>query len=113
MGEKGTKLSQQATTASEQVVQSLAAVGEVSSRKMFGGYGIFESGAMFALVNAQGEVFLKADGSNRSRFDEAGANQHGRMPYFQVPAAVLEDEIALQDWARTSIEIAHAGKKSE
>jgi DNA transformation protein len=111
MGKKRAKLSQEATDACERVVQALAPMGEVSSRKMFGGYGIFASSAMFALVNSQGDVFLKADDSNRSRFDDAGAKQHGKMPYFQVPSAVLEDVNSLHDWARTSIEIAHASKK--
>ena len=111
MGEKGAKLSQKAAGVSDQVVQALMPLGAVSSRKMFGGYGIFESGAMFALVNSQGDVFLKVDDSNRSRFERAAANQHGKMPYFQVPPEVLKDEHALQAWAKDSLEIAHAGRK--
>lgn len=111
MGKKGSKLSQEATNACEQIVKTLEPVGAVSSRKMFGGYGIFESSAMFALVNSQGEIYLKADDSNRARFDQVGAKQHGKMPYFQIPPEVLEDVAALRDWAKVSIEIAHAGKK--
>lgn len=113
MGKKGSKLSQEATDACDQVVQALAPLGEVSSRKMFGGYGIFESSAMFALVDSQGNAFFKVDDSNRSRFDDAGAKQHGKMPYFQVPLEVLEDVDSLQDWARTSIKIAHATSKKK
>ena len=37
--------------------------------------------------------------------------QHGKMPYFQVPLEVLEDVHSLHAWARISIEIAHASKK--
>ena len=73
MGEKGSKLSPKATTVCERVVRDLAPMGEVSQRKMFGGYGIFESAVMFALVDSQGEVFFKADDSNRARFENAGA----------------------------------------
>ena len=110
MGRKGAKLSQEATDACERVVRMLSPIGDVSSRKMFGGYGIFESGAMFALVNAAGEVHLKVDDSNRSGFEEAGAKRHGKMPYFQVPLEVLEDVELLHDWAGQSIRIAHASK---
>jgi DNA transformation protein len=78
---------------------------------MFGGYGIFESSAMFALVNSQGDLFLKVDDTNRSRFDDAGAKQHGKMPYFQVPSEVMEDSDVLLDWAGVSIKVAHAAKK--
>ena len=111
MGKQGAKLSQDATSSYEQVVQLLAPLGDVSGRKMFGGYGIFESSAMFALVNSQGELFLKVDDSNRSRFDDAGAKQHGKMPYFQVPQEVMEEEDTLRQWAKISIEIAHSSKK--
>ncbi len=111
MGEKGSKLSPEATKVCEQVVRDLAPLGSVSQRKMFGGYGIFESVAMFALVNSQGKVCLKADDSNRARFEDAGAVRHGRMPYFQVPAEVLANSLLLCDWARDSISVAHASKK--
>jgi DNA transformation protein len=111
MGEPGVKAGQDPAETSERVVQDLVPLGDVSSRKMFGGYGIFESSAMFALVNSQGELFLKVDDSNRARFDDAGAKQHGKMPYFQVPSDVMEDSDALRDWAGVSLVIAHAAKK--
>lgn len=111
MGEKGAKSGQDSADAVEQLLDTLGPIGDVSSRKMFGGYGVFESGAMFALVNSAGVVHLKADDSNRSRFEEAGSERHGRMPYYQIPADVLSDEGLLREWATVSIGIAHAGKK--
>ena len=111
MGEKGAKESQDAATIIEQVVRDLMPLGDVSSRKMFGGYGIFESSAMFALVNSQGELFLKADASNRPQFEQNGAKQHGKMPYFQPPPEVLANSDSLRDWAQVSIAVAHANKK--
>jgi DNA transformation protein len=111
MGELGAKASQDAAKTCEQVVQDLTPLGDVRRRKMFGGYGIFESSAMFALVNSQGDLFLKVDDTNRSRFDDAGAKQHGKMPYFQVPSEVMEDSDVLLDWAGVSIKVAHAAKK--
>jgi DNA transformation protein len=111
MGEKGAKNSRDAAETCERTVQDLTPLGEVSSRKMFGGYGIFENSAMFALVNSQGDLFLKADDTNRSRFEEAGSSQHGKMPYFQVPPDVIADSDNLREWASISIQIAHAAKK--
>ena len=61
MGQKGAKLSREAADASQRTVQALAPLGDVSSRKMFGGYGIFEGGTMFGLINSEGEVYLKVD----------------------------------------------------
>ena len=50
MGMKGATLSGVATKASESLVRNLSRLGDVSARKMFGGYGVFESSTMFALV---------------------------------------------------------------
>jgi TfoX/Sxy family transcriptional regulator of competence genes len=66
---------------------------------------------MFALVNSQGELYFKADDSNRSLFVDAGSGQHGKMPYFQVPADLWLDSDSLLEWAAVSIKLAHAGKK--
>ncbi|KAA3647163.1 MAG: competence protein TfoX [Chloroflexi bacterium] len=110
MGKKGAKLTPQADDMAVEIVNSLSSVGDVSSRKMFGGYGIFESGSMFALIDSAGQVFFKADDSNLAQFEAAGSEKHVRMPYYAVPANVLEDVDAVREWATTSIEIAHSSK---
>jgi DNA transformation protein len=112
VGEKGAKLTSDATQSYERVIESLHPLGDMTGKKMFGGYGIFESGTMFALVNSEGRVFFKADESNRWRFQEAGADRHGKMPYYQVPDTVLRDEDLLFEWAIESIEIAHKSKQT-
>ena len=111
MGKKGDKLTQAATEICAEVVATLSPLGQVGSKKMFGGHGIFENGTMFALVDSAGDVFLKAAEANQARFEAAGSARHGRMPYFAVPVEVLEDADALRDWAKTSIEVAHNSKK--
>jgi DNA transformation protein len=111
MGEKGARLTPAADSARERLVEVLSPLGEVTSRKMFGGYGVFESKAMFALVSSTGEVFFKVGESNRTLFESSVARRHGKMPYYLVPAEVLANHSTLRDWARASIEIAHAEKK--
>ncbi len=108
MGEKGAKDGQDTAAIVENLLRDLAPLGDVKSRKMFGGYGIFEGSTMFALVNSQGELFLKADDSNRPSFEQSGAKQHGKMPYFSPTPEVLADEDALRDWAQVSLEVARA-----
>ena len=108
MGTKGDKLTDKATAACENFVSRVDTLGNVSDKKMFGGYGIFESGKMFALVNSSGEVFLKVGEINRHRFEEAGSKSHGRMPYFQIPQAVMEDTELLFEWTRESILLSKA-----
>lgn len=110
MGQKGAKLTQEATKASETLVQTLSDLGKVQSRKMFGGYGIFESGAMFALITPEGKIHFKVNQSNQKRFEDMGAQKHGKMPYFEVPQNVLKNKQELHEWARDSIDIAHSSE---
>ena len=112
MGKKGAALTQKATESCRYVVEALASTGEITSRKMFGGYGIFEGGAMFALVNSDGVLFMKANDSNINRFEEAGSKKHGKMPYYEVPEKVFKDHALFCEWAGVSIAIAHSSKKT-
>jgi DNA transformation protein len=107
MGKKGDKLTSAATQAAEEICRRLADLGDVASRKMFGGHGVFESGKMFALVDSAGHVFLKVDAGTSGKFEALGASRHGKMPYFEVPRQILDDREALNEWARESIAIAH------
>ena len=92
------------------VLEKLEPIGDIQVRAMFGGFGVFESGAMFALMAGSG-LFFKVDESNRSTYEEAGSVQYGRMPYFRVPESVLEDSDTLQDWARASMTVSRASTK--
>ncbi len=91
----------------DRVIGLLSPFGGITSRAMFGGYGIFHEGDMFALLKGTG-VFFKVDESNRPDYEKAGSKQYKPMPYFQVPESILADTAKLQEWARASIKIAHA-----
>ena len=70
---------------------------------MFGGYGVFEAGTMFAIVDSRGQFFLKVNESNRKDFDDSGASRHGRMPYFSFPEEVQENDRQLRAWVTKSV----------
>ncbi len=105
--EKGTN---PATQAVEGFTGRIMPLGEITHKKMFGGYGVFESGTMFALVTAEGLVHLKAGDANILRFDEVGASKHTRMPYYQIPGSVLEDDTQLLEWTQEAIKVSKAAK---
>ena len=94
------------------VLELLAPV-EATSRRMFGGLGIFRDGLMFALV-ADDRLFFKTDESNLGEFQAAGAEpfaygksgKNKSVGYHEVPAEVIEDAEQLTDWARRSIDVA-------
>jgi DNA transformation protein len=79
---------------------------------MFGGYGIFAQGYMFALI-AGSALFFKVDDSNRQRYEAVDSKPYRTMPYYHVPAEVLEDHAELLDWARASIAVAHSAPKKK
>ena len=105
MGEKGEKLTSEAGESAEDIQKRLSSLGDITVRKMFGGYGIFAESKMFALIDSKGYIFFKVDDTNLASYDQAGSEKHFRMPYYRVPEAVLGDDQLLEDWARTSIKI--------
>lgn len=91
----------------EGLLDDLVPLGDVTAKKMFGGFGIFESGVMFALVDSEGVAFLRLGDGNADRFDA----RHRKMPYGRVPEDVLSDTDRLLTWAEESLQVARAAKK--
>lgn len=87
----------------------LASVGRVVARRMFGGYGLYCEGTMFALI-ADDVLYLKVDEANRGEFERAGATPFvfeakGRrtvMSYLSAPDQVLESREHAAPWARSA-----------
>ena len=111
MGKKGAKRTPQADAAAGRIVDDLAVLGDVTAKKMFGGYGIFGDGVMFAIVDSAGDVFFRTDDVTRSSYEEAGGMRHDRMPYNQVPDIVTSDDETMASWAREALSVAAEAKK--
>lgn len=100
----------------EYVLDQLSQFGDVQSKKMFGGVGLFHDGLMFGMIG--GDVFrLKVDESNIADYEvrgmqpfSSGSKKKG-MPYWEVPADVIEDPELLKGWADKSYQAAVKAKK--
>jgi len=92
------------------VMEKLSSIGNITSRAMFGGHGIFHEGDMFALI-AGSTLYFKVNELNRAAYENADSKQFVPMPYYEVPAEIMEDIALLHEWARTSIAIGHATAK--
>ncbi|MFC6287832.1 TfoX/Sxy family protein [Nocardioides sp. GCM10027113] len=110
MGEKGARQSAEGAERAAMLVESLEPLGPVTSRTMFGGHGIFLDGTMFALVDTRGAAYLRADDATAPDFEAAGSERHGRMPYWRIPDAVLQDPDQLLAWGGRAGEVARAAK---
>jgi DNA transformation protein len=102
------------------VLDQLARVPDLRSRRMFGGVGLYSGERFFAIIAAD-ELFFKVDDGNRGAYEAVGsepfrpvANRPVSMAYFRVPLEVLEDPVELVSWARTAIDVAgRAAEKRE
>jgi len=108
VGEKGAKLTGTSSERAAALAEALTPIGEITTRKMFGGNGVFGDGVMFALVDSGGSTFMRVSDETRMHYEAAGSSAHGRMPYYAVPEAVLTDDDQLLEWASKALAVAKA-----
>ncbi len=92
--------------------------GDIHSRKMFGGHGIYHDGLMFGLV-AEDQLYLKADKVSSGSFEEKGLqpfeyiknNKPMKMSYYLAPEEIFDDPDMAKLWADKAYEAAMRSKK--
>ena len=94
------------------VIDQLDDLGCVTSRRMFGGAGLYFEDVFFAIV-ADDVLYFKVDDTSRPDYEAAGMGpfcpfQHKPtvMSYYEVPSDVLEDHEQLCAWARKAMQAA-------
>ena len=98
-------------------VELLGAAGRVAARRMFGGFGLYCGGVMFALI-ADDVLYLKADALNRPELERAGSapftyEAKGRrtiMAYWRAPDDAMESRELMAPWARGALDAALRAK---
>jgi len=90
-------------------MELLGPFGTVRTRRMFGGYGVYLDGLMFALVS-QDALYLKADEMNYIEFEQASCERFsyvrkGRraaLNFFRAPDDAMDSPGLMLPWARTA-----------
>ena len=80
--------------------------GPITARRMFGGWGLYHGGLMFALVK-DGRLYLKADEATRHQFTSRGLSpfrylKKGKtvaLSYYLAPEAIYDDREEAAAWA--------------
>ena len=88
----------------------LAPLGPVMPRRMFGGWGFYLDGVMFALI-ADDQLYLKVDAETLDRFAAAGGEPfvyEGKtkpvtMSYWRPPEAAMAAPKTLLPWAELAV----------
>jgi DNA transformation protein and related proteins len=91
------------------VMELMVGWAAVSVRKMFGGYGLYREGLMFALI-VEDELYFKTDTDNLARFERAGSHpfvyrnqtRTVQMPYWSAPAASLDSVAEMGEWCQSA-----------
>jgi len=81
--------------------------GEIITRKMFGGHGVYHRGVMFGLV-ADDTLYLKVDAQSKGEFTArglppfvyTGGKKPIEMSYCLAPAEIFDDPEEAVVWAR-------------
>ncbi len=92
--------------------------GNIIVRPMFGSFGIYKDGLMFALI-ADNELYLKADENAIILFETYGSTPFTyenkgklvRMSYMKVPPEVLEEQETIKKWMEMAYTAAMSTKK--
>lgn len=90
----------------QHVVDLLAMWAPVQARAMFGGFGLYREGRMFALIASE-TLYFKADATSANEYIRHGlppftyqsAGKTSTLKYFAAPAEVYEDAQHMAHWA--------------
>lgn len=91
----------------------LQPLGQVHTRRMFGGHGIYIDDLFVAII-AFDRLFLKTDAQTRAAFEAVGsdpfvydnAERKVTLAYWTVPADAMESPALMQPWARLAMDAA-------
>lgn len=99
----------------------LGHIDGITSKRMFGGYGFYKDGAIFAIITSESELYFKVDETNKAQFEERGSEpfiytghknrKPTPMPYWILPEEIMEDKDTLEGWVMQSAAITKKQKK--
>lgn len=95
------------------LLEQLAGLGNVTSRRMFSGAGLYSNDVFFGIIYDD-TLFFKTGAANLAHYQARNMPRFmppvnrplGPMGYHQVPADIIEEAEALVVWARQSVAVA-------
>ncbi len=105
----------------DSLLDLLIPLGEVTARRMFGGYGIYKDDAMFGLV-ADDRFYIKSDDENKNAFIERGCEPfvfgvRNDKPivskFYEPPESAFINAQKMKPWALLGIEASQRAPKKK
>ena len=102
------------------VCELLAPAGSVTTRRMFGGHGVYVDG-LFAAIIAWDELYLKVDDATRAAFEREAcspfvydkAGKKMTMSYYRAPEEAMDAPHLMTPWARLAVQAALRARASK
>lgn len=100
----------------EFVEDQLRSLGNIVTKHMFGGYGLYRGEDFFGII-ADGRLYFKVDDKTKQFYIDLGMGPFQATPkqtlktYYEVPVDVLEDDGELTKWAGAAIRCQQDTKK--
>lgn len=91
------------------VLDQLGGLQGLTSRAMFGGYGLYQGDRFFGIIH-KGRLYLKTDRVTASRYRDRGmkpftpTSTQTLKNYYEVPVDILESPDDLLTWASQATE---------
>jgi DNA transformation protein and related proteins len=88
----------------------LSELGDITSRPLFGGHGIYWNDVIFGIL-FRGRLYFKVDDESKDEYLARGMgpfqpNERQTLKsYYEVPPEILDDQEALLSWAREAIRV--------
>lgn len=91
----------------------------VTSKPMFGGWGIYLNNVFFSLIG-EGQLYFKVDETNQAEYEKQGSKpfvyrgHKGKeitLTYWELPTNIMDDLDELRKWIKKSVEASGKLKK--
>lgn len=96
-------------------------IPDISSQGMFGGFGIYKNGFIFAIITSESELYFKVDEVLKEKFKKHeshpfiyAGNKNRKpieMPYWSLPEEIMENKDLLAIWIEDSVEVSRRSKE--
>ncbi len=79
----------------------------ITAKSMFGGFGIYRNGKIFAIIMTDEKLYLKSETDSSQKFFESNRGERAeyesrgkimKMKYWSVPEEILENREEMQNW---------------
>lgn len=93
-------------------------IEDISSRRMFGGYGFYQDGVFFAIMYTD-NIYFKVDEKNKPDYEKHNSkpfvyskkNKEVTLSFWRLPGDIMEDRKQLEEWVHSSVAAARRAKK--